>query len=80
MSRFAPRIVLPYEPRCVVLYAGDNDLGAWTGKTSTSIQLAAVTMLVFGGIVFAFAPHLVRAFFDDPELLAIHSETAFLAR
>ncbi len=24
---FAPRIVLPYEPRTVVLYAGDNDIG-----------------------------------------------------
>lgn len=29
--RFASRIVLPYKPRIVVLYAGDNDLNA--GKT-----------------------------------------------
>lgn len=28
---FAPRIVLPYEPRRIVLYAGDNDIAA--GKT-----------------------------------------------
>ena len=51
-------------------YLGGKQLvRAWLA-TATSIQLAAVTMLVFGGIVFAFAPHLVRAFFDDPELLA----------
>ncbi len=29
---FAPRIVLPYRPRGVVLYAGENDLEARTGK------------------------------------------------
>ena len=37
VSRFAPRIVLPYEPAEVVLYCGDNDLGAWTGKDSDTI-------------------------------------------
>ena len=37
VSRFAPRIVLPYEPTEVVLYCGDNDLGAWTGKDSDTI-------------------------------------------
>ncbi|MBW2268699.1 MAG: GDSL family lipase [Deltaproteobacteria bacterium] len=37
MCRFAPRIVLPYEPADVVLYCGDNDLGAWTGKDSDTI-------------------------------------------
>jgi len=37
VSRFAPRIVLPYAPAAVVLYAGDNDLGAWTGKDSDTI-------------------------------------------
>src|SRR5687768_4862005 len=26
--KYAPRIVVPYEPRTVVLYAGDNDLNA----------------------------------------------------
>jgi lysophospholipase L1-like esterase len=30
-THFAPRLVLPHEPRVVVLYAGDNDLAA--GKT-----------------------------------------------
>ncbi len=32
---FAPRIVLPYEPRTVVLYAGDNDIAA--GKTPQQV-------------------------------------------
>jgi lysophospholipase L1-like esterase len=31
VAHFVPRIVLPYEPRLIVLYAGDNDIAA--GKT-----------------------------------------------
>jgi lysophospholipase L1-like esterase len=33
--RFAPRLVLKHEPRLVVLYAGDNDIGA--GKTPEQV-------------------------------------------
>ena len=33
--RYADRIVIPYKPRAVVLYAGDNDLNA--GKTLESV-------------------------------------------
>ena len=33
--RYAPRIVLPYRPRLIVLYAGDNDLAA--GKSATTV-------------------------------------------
>src|SRR6516164_10408221 len=33
---FAPRIVLPYEPRLIVLYAGDNDIAA--GKTPERVH------------------------------------------
>lgn len=33
---FAPRIVLKYDPRLIVLYAGDNDLAA--GKTPERVQ------------------------------------------
>jgi lysophospholipase L1-like esterase len=33
--RYADRIVIPYEPRIVVLYAGDNDLAA--GKTPNQV-------------------------------------------
>jgi len=32
---YADRIVLPYHPRLVVLYAGDNDL--WAGKTPAAV-------------------------------------------
>ena len=32
---FAPRVVLPYRPRLVVLYAGDNDLA--TGRTPRQV-------------------------------------------
>jgi lysophospholipase L1-like esterase len=44
---FAPRIVLPYEPRTVILYAGDNDLGR--GKTPDQVaeDFRAFTRLVF---------------------------------
>jgi lysophospholipase L1-like esterase len=34
-ARFAGRIVVPYKPRVVVLYAGDNDLAA--GKTPAQV-------------------------------------------
>ena len=33
--RFADRIVVPYKPRVVVVYAGDNDLAA--GKTPAQV-------------------------------------------
>ena len=33
---FAPRIVLPYDPRLIVLYAGDNDIAA--GKTPERVH------------------------------------------
>jgi lysophospholipase L1-like esterase len=37
VNQFAARIVLPYKPRAVVLYAGDNDLAAGTEKTPESV-------------------------------------------
>src|SRR5687767_12337149 len=33
--RYAPRIVLPYRPRLIVLYAGENDLAA--GKSAMAV-------------------------------------------
>lgn len=36
--RYAPRIVLPYRPRTVVVYAGDNDLAE--GRTPADVQSA----------------------------------------
>ena len=38
---FADRIVLPYEPRTVVMYAGDNDIAA--GKTPQQVHQDFVT-------------------------------------
>ncbi len=35
VTHFAPRILLPHQPRLLVLYAGDNDLGA--GKTPEQV-------------------------------------------
>lgn len=35
-TRYAGRIVIPYAPRLVVLYAGDNDLAA--GRTPTQVR------------------------------------------
>jgi lysophospholipase L1-like esterase len=32
VAHAAPRIVIPYAPRAVVVYAGDNDLGSGTGR------------------------------------------------
>ena len=37
VNAFAARIVLPYAPAAVVLYCGDNDLSAWTGKRPDTI-------------------------------------------
>ncbi len=37
VNHYADRIVLPYAPRAVVLYAGDNDLAGNTGKTPESV-------------------------------------------
>lgn len=37
VDAFADRIVVPYAPAAVVLYCGDNDLGAWTGKRPDTI-------------------------------------------
>jgi lysophospholipase L1-like esterase len=34
-TAFAPRIIFPYQPRIIVLYAGDNDLAA--GKTPDQV-------------------------------------------
>jgi lysophospholipase L1-like esterase len=37
MYRYADRIVLPYRPRIIVLYAGENDLSGWSGTTPESV-------------------------------------------
>jgi lysophospholipase L1-like esterase len=37
VNRYARRIVTPYEPRVIVLYAGENDLSGWSSKTPESV-------------------------------------------
>ena len=37
VSRYASRIVLPYRPRLIVLYAGENDLSGFSNKTPETI-------------------------------------------
>ena len=37
--RYADRIVIPYQPRLVVVYAGDNDIGS--GRTSEQVVVEA---------------------------------------
>ena len=37
VNRYAKRMVLPYRPRLIVLYAGENDLSGWSGKTPESV-------------------------------------------
>lgn len=37
VNHYAERIVLRYRPRAVLLYAGDNDLDARTGKTAEDV-------------------------------------------
>lgn len=45
---FAPRILLPYHPSAVVLYIGENDLEARTGKTPEHVlaEVAALSDLL----------------------------------
>jgi len=50
---FAERAVLRYRPRAVVLYAGDNDLDARTGKRASDV---ARDFEAFVGLVHAAVP------------------------
>jgi lysophospholipase L1-like esterase len=37
VNRYAARIVLPYRPRLIALYAGENDLSGWSNKTPETV-------------------------------------------
>lgn len=52
VNAFADRIVLPHAPAAVVLYCGDNDLGAWTGKKPDAIvdDFARFVSIVHGDL------------------------------
>lgn len=53
VSHYVERIVLPYRPSAVVLYAGDNDLAGGTGKTVESV---VADFERFVGLVHAALP------------------------
>ena len=42
VTHFADRIVLPYEPTAIVLYAGDNDIGFGSSADCTLARLRSV--------------------------------------
>lgn len=46
--KYAPRIVLPYEPRTVVLYAGDNDLNAKKTPEQVASDFDAFVKVIHG--------------------------------
>jgi lysophospholipase L1-like esterase len=37
VNRYAARIVFPYRPKLIALYAGENDLSGWSNKTPESV-------------------------------------------
>ena len=38
VNQYADRIVIPYRPRAVVLYAGENDLSEWRSKSPETVS------------------------------------------
>jgi lysophospholipase L1-like esterase len=54
---YAPRIVLPYQPRLIVLYAGDNDLAEGVTPQDVLQQFK-----IFAGLVSARLPNTRIAF------------------
>lgn len=50
VNAFAPRIVLPYEPRLIVLYAGDNDLAEGHSPEEVFSRFRTFVSLVRGSL------------------------------
>jgi lysophospholipase L1-like esterase len=74
VTRFAPRIVLPYRPRTVVLYAGENDVAA--GKRAEAIVADLRTL---AGVVHRELPAtkiVVLAIKPSPRRAALAREIA----
>jgi len=46
----APRIVIPYAPRAVVVYAGDNDIGADKSADAVVADFEALLALIHGAL------------------------------
>jgi lysophospholipase L1-like esterase len=65
-TRYVDRIVLPYEPRLVVVYAGDNDISAGTTSEEVAIAFERFTRAVHAKLpqtrilYIAIKPSLLR--------------------
>lgn len=46
----APRVVIPYAPRAVVVYAGDNDIGAGKSAATVVADFAALVALLHASL------------------------------
>nr|AQQ74790.1 hypothetical protein [uncultured bacterium] len=64
--RYADRIVIPYEPRLVVVYSGDNDISAGWSSEDVAIQFERFTRIVHAKLpqtkilLIAVKPSLLR--------------------
>jgi lysophospholipase L1-like esterase len=63
VNQYTDRIVVPYAPRAVVLYAGDNDLAAGSDKTPASVLQDFQRFVSLAGVpvyFLAIKPSLAR--------------------
>jgi lysophospholipase L1-like esterase len=65
-ARYASRIVVPYSPRIVVLYEGDNDIGRGVAPEKVEAEFERFVQVVHGAlpqtriVVIAVKPSLLR--------------------
>ena len=71
-ARYAARIVVPYSPRIVVLYEGDNDIGRGVAPEKVEADFERFVQVVHGGVpqarivVIAVKPSILRwAVYDN---------------
>jgi len=71
-ARYAARIVVPYSPRIVVLYEGDNDIGRGVAPETVEAEFERFVQVVHGAlpqariVVIAVKPSLLRwAVYDN---------------
>ena len=71
-ARYASRIVVPYSPRIVVLYSGDNDIGRGVAPEKVQAEFERFVQVVHGAlpqariVVIAVKPSILRwAVYDN---------------
>ena len=71
-ARYASRIVVPYSPRIVVLYSGDNDIGRGVTPAKVEADFERFVQVVHGAVpqarivVIAVKPSILRwAVYDN---------------